>query len=397
MFDFSALLTLFSEKFHHSPTILASAPGRINLAGEHVDYNEGVVLPVAIDRYVYVAAAPTEDETVTILARDLGETVVFRLDQLAQRLDANGKALPSWALYPAGVAWVLQEAGYPIAGMQAVLTGNLPIAAGLGSSAAVEVAFAFTWRALGGWTADPLTLARLCQQAENLYAGVNCGLMDQFASACGVAGHALRFDTRSLEWEPLPLPAGTAIVVADTGLRRSLASIAYNERRAACEQAVSILRQYLPRVKSLRDISSVEFAAYSDFLPPEIRKRAEHVVIEMMRVNQAINCLRRGDARYFGGLMYASHNSLRELYEVSCPEIDSLVEITRKISGCYGARLSGAGFGGCTVNLVEEGQAQAFMRALHQKYKRRTGRQAVVYLCHASQGAVVHQLRVPDS
>ena len=295
---------LFRDQFQRLPAVLARAPGRINLAGEHVDYNEGIVLPAAIDRFVQIAAAPAAGNIVTIRAYDLNETVTFRLDQLDQHVDLNGKPFPAWASYPAGAAWALQEAGYPVAGMQAVFTSDVPIGAGLSSSAAVEVAFAFAWQALGGWQAEALSLAQACQRAENLYVGVQCGLMDQFASACGIAEHILIFDTRSLEWEALPLPHGTAIVVADTGLRRSLAAIAYNERRAACEQAVALLQHYLPKVKSLRDISSVEFAAYSAFLPPEIRKRAEHVVIEMTRVNQAISCLRRGDIQYFGGLMY---------------------------------------------------------------------------------------------
>jgi galactokinase len=386
------LIEIFRDQFQLAPTILARAPGRINLAGEHVDYNEGIVLPAAIDRVVQIAAAPAAGNIVTIRAGDLNETIAFRLDQLDQHVDLDGKPFPAWASYPAGAAWALQEAGYPVVGMQAVLKSDIPIGAGLSSSAAVEVAFAFAWQALGGWQAEPLRMAQACQRAENLYVGVKCGLMDQFASACGIAEHVLIFDTRSLEWEALPLPPGTAIVVADTGLRRSLAAIAYNERRAACEQAVALLQHYLPKMKSLRDISSVEFAAYSAFLPPEIRKRAEHVVIEMARVNQAISCLRRGDIQYFGGLMYASHNSLRDLYEVSCPEINYLVEVSRKLPGCFGARLSGAGFGGCTVNLVEEVQAQEFIAKLKEKYKRHTGQEAAVYYCHASQGASVKTL-----
>jgi galactokinase len=388
----ASLIADFRGQFQLPPALLARAPGRINLAGEHVDYNEGVVLPVAIDRFVQIAAAPAAGSTVAIRAGDLNEIVSFRLDQLAQHVDSAGKPLPAWAAYPAGVAWALQEAGYPVVGMQAVFNSNVPSGAGLSSSAAVEVAFAFAWQALGGWKAERLALAQACQQAENLYVGVKCGLMDQFASACGMAGQVMIFDTRSLDWEALPLPPGTAIVVADTGLRRSLAAIAYNERRAACEQAVLLLQRYLPKVKALRDISSVEFAAYSAFLPPEIRKRAEHVVVEMARVSQAISCLRRGDIQYFGGLMYASHHSLRDLYEVSCPEIDYLVEVTRKLPGCYGARLSGAGFGGCTVNLVEEAQAPEFIQKLKEKYKRHTGKEAAVYLCHASRGAGVQRL-----
>ena len=229
--------------------------------------------------------------------------------------------------------------------------------------------------------------ARLCQRAENEYVGVSSGLMDQFASACGVEGHVLCFDTRSLEWSALQLPPGTAIVIADSGVRRSLTSSAYNDRRAACEQAVELLKKYLPEVQSLRDVSSVELAAYSVYLPPVVAQRAEHVIKEIHRVDQAIIALHKGDARMFGGFMYASHKSLRDLYGVSIPELDYLVEVARALPGIYGARLTGAGFGGCTVNLVEDMQANSFIQGLKHGYREKTGREAPVYLCQASQGA----------
>jgi galactokinase len=234
-----------------------------------------------------------------------------------------------------------------------------------------------------------MSLAKLCQRAENVYVGVNSGLMDQFASAHGVEDHALYFDTRSLEWIPVPLPPGTAIVVADSGVRRSLANSAYNERRAACEQAVELLRSNMPGIHSLRDVSPQEFAAYSTYLPEIVRKRAEHVVKEIARVESAVNALRRQDAHAFGALMFAGHASLRDLYEVSIPELDILVSIARGLPGVIGARLTGAGFGGCTVNLVEEGQATDFIEGLHRAYREQTGNKAQVYLCKASQGAAV--------
>jgi galactokinase len=211
--------------------------------------------------------------------------------------------------------------------------------------------------------------------------------MDQFASACGVEGHVLCFDTRSLEWMPHELPPSTSIIIADSGIRHSLATSDYNDRRAACEQAVKLLRKYLPEIHSLRDVSTVEFAAYSMYLPIEIAKRAEHVVKEIHRVDQAIIALHRGDATMFGGFMFASHKSLRDLYEVSLPELDSLVEIARGLPGIYGARLTGAGFGGCTVNLVEEKNAARFMEGLSESYRNKTGRETKVYLCKASAGA----------
>ncbi len=377
----------FKQKFGRGPTVVTRAPGRVNMLGEHVDYNQGVVLPAAIQLAVSLAAAPARDEMVTLHALDLGKEISFKLGQLDGRCDANGIALPRWALYPAGVAWALRGAGQNLSGLQAVYSSNIPIGSGLSSSAAVEVAFATTWQAISGLPMDKLTLARLCQEAENEYVGVSSGLMDQFASTCGVEDHVLCFDTRSLDWTALKLPPATAIVIADSGVRRSLVSSAYNDRRAACEQAVELLRKHLPDIQSLRDVSTVEFAAYGPFLPAEIARRAEHVVKEIHRVDQAIIALKRGDAMMFGGFMYASHKSLRDLYEVSLPELDSLVEIARSLPGMYGARLTGAGFGGCTVNLVAENQAGQFIQGLQAAYVNKTGREALVYLCKASQGA----------
>jgi galactokinase len=381
------IISFFEQIFKCKPTVKARAPGRVNLLGEHVDYNQGVVLPAAIDRQVSLAAAPTDDGLVTLNALDLQQQVAFRLSDLDRKIDVSGQPLPGWANYPAGVAWALEEAGLALTGMNAMYSSDIPIGAGLSSSAAVEVAFATCWQALSGWKIDKLTLAQYCQRAENEYVGVSSGLMDQFASACGQEGHVLSFDTRSLEWSPLKLPAGTVIVIADSGIRRSLTKSGYNDRRAACEQAVVILKNYLPDIKSLRDVTSVELAAYSTLLPDEIEKRAEHVVKEIHRVEQAIIALQRGDACMFGGFMFASHKSLRDLYEVSLPELDHLVEIARTLPGIYGARLTGAGFGGCTVNLVDERHAPTFMQGLSEGYRQVTGRNASVYLCQASRGA----------
>lgn len=365
------------------------APGRVNLLGEHVDYNDGAVLPAAIDRSVRLAAEPLPGRLVTLHALDLDQQVTFNLDQLEGRQDVHGTPLPSWARYPAGVAWVLEQHGIRLQGMEASFTSNVPMGAGLSSSAAVEVGFAVLWQALGGWELDRLTLARLCQEAENHYVGVNCGLMDQFACANGVAGHALHFDTRTLLWRPVPLPAGAAIIIADSKMRRSLATSAYNERRAACEEAVRLLQAKLPNIRALRDVSPEEFAHVSHQLPATVRKRAQHVVDECARVDEAAQCLENGDAARFGQLMFAGHASLRDLYEVSIPELDALVEIAGSLPGCLGARLSGAGFGGCTVNLVEEAYADQFIAGLIEGYAQRCNKQAEVYLCHASNGAWV--------
>ncbi|HEX9019557.1 MAG TPA: galactokinase [Anaerolineaceae bacterium] len=368
-----------------------TAPGRVNLLGEHVDYNDGFVLPAAIDRDVTIAANPRADRSVHLTALDLNQTTDFDLDHLDEKRDLNGAQLPGWALYAAGVAWVLQKRGFTTQGVDAWFTSNVPIGAGLSSSAAVEVAFATLWRAMGGWQCDQMTLAQMCQQAENQYVGVNCGLMDQFASAHGVAGHALYLDTRSLDWRPVQMPAGVAIVIADSKVRRSLANSAYNERRASCEEAVRLLKPDLPGIRALRDVTPEQFHQLAGKLPMIVRMRAQHVVEECARVETAIKMLEAGDAAGFGQLMYAGHASLRDLYEVSCPELNVLVDTARTLPGCLGARLTGAGFGGCTVNLVEENMATSFIEALKAQYLQATGKHADVYLCHASQGPQIKE------
>jgi galactokinase len=382
----------FQNRFGCSPGFFARAPGRVNLLGEHVDYNDGPVLPSAIDRAVELAAAPNPDGIIHLVALDIGEEVYFRIEQLDGKIALDGSQLPGWALYPAGVAWALKEANLAISGLKVAYRSDVPIGAGLSSSAAVEVGFAALWQVTGGWQIDRIALAQICQRAENAYVGVSCGLMDQFASMCGVEGHALYFDTRSLEWYPVPLPGGTAIVIADSGVRRSLANSAYNDRRAACERAVELLRQYLPNIQSLREVKTIEFAAYKACLPPIIQKRAEHVIKEIARVESAVNALQQQDTQAFGALMFAGHASLRDLYEVSTPELDKLVELARNLPGCWGSRLTGAGFGGCTVNLVQATQAESFVEQLKLGYQQATGGQAQVYLCRASQGVTANEI-----
>ena len=363
------------------------APGRVNLLGEHVDYNEGPVLPAAIDRAVYLAASTTTTNYVELYAPNIGEDVIFSLDNLASKQNLSGDPLPNWAYYPAGVAWAIQESGRQLCGIQAVYISDVPIGAGLSSSAAVEMAFAVTWQTMGGWAADPLTLALLCQKAENLYVGVSCGLMDQFASGHGVRDHALLLDTRSLEWQALPLPTSTTLVIADTGVRRNLASSPYNDRRAACEKAVKILRMDLPNIRSLRDVNPNDFSRLYHSLPLEIRMRAEHVITEIQRVFSGAAALQSGDHDSFGELMFSSHASLRDLYDVSTPELNALVAISRSNPACIGARLTGAGFGGCTVNLIHQDLADNFIQDLSEQYLLNTGKEAEIFVCHASQGA----------
>ena len=366
--------------------IISIAPGRVNLLGEHVDYNGGAVLPVAIDRVVQVAAIPEKDSIVNIHAIDLNEKVAFKLNDLERKTDVSGKPLPGWALFPAGVAWSLRKQGLQVRGVKAAFTSNIPIGAGLSSSAAVEVAFAAMWEAFGGWHLDRLTLAQYCQQAENRYVGVNCGLMDQFASANGIAGSVLSLDTRSLKWEAISLPQNVVVVVADSSVRRSLASSAYNERRQSCRKAVEIFQKSMPKIQFLAEISPAEFNSLAPQLPDAIRKHARHVVEECARVRKAINALKKEDIGAFGQFMVEGHNSLRDLYEVSTPELNALVEVARWLPGCYGSRLTGAGFGGCTVSLVEAGNAERFAVDLKRGYWNATSRMAEVYICRASPG-----------
>ena len=378
--------------FVPNPTHRSTAPGRVNLLGEHVDYNDGMVLPAAIDRAVQVTARPRADRLVALRAEDLNQAVTFSLDQLAAKVDVQGQALPGWAIYPAGVAWALEEKGVRLSGLQASYSSTVPIGAGLSSSAAVEVAFGALWQQLSGWPGSRMDLARLCQRAENAYVGVNCGLMDQFASAHGMAEHALYFDTRSLEFRPVPLPAGTAIIIANTGVHHSLASSGYNERRASCEQAVALLKPHLPGMRALRDVTPAEFGRLAHLLPEVVARRAQHVVEECARMETAVTVLEAGDADGFGRLMLAGHASLRDLYEVSCPELDVLVDAAKVLPGCYGARMTGGGFGGCTVNLVANDQVTGFIASLSSAYQAATQRKAEIYPCHASQGVHVEQI-----
>ena len=377
----------FTQSFHAEPSFITRAPGRVNLLGEHVDYNDGWVLPAAIDRAAYVAVGECPSPLVSLTAADLDDGTTFRVTDLDSKIDVIGKPLKSWARYPAGVAWALKERGLAVNGMDAVLTSDVPRGAGLSSSAAVEVAFAVAWQRLGGWSLPPMDVARTCQRAENQYVGVNSGLMDQFASACGRAGHALLLDCRTLAWEPVSLPDGIAIVVADTLVRRELGKSEYNVRRAQCEEAVRILAPVLPGVTALRDVSVEDFNRHAHLLPEVVAKRARHVVEECARTRAAVEILRAGHAEEFGALMNDCHASLRDLYEVSCPELDAMVEAAQKIEGCYGARLTGAGFGGCTVNLVAAAAAADFKHALAAAYEKATGEKAEIYVCRSTDGA----------
>ena len=332
---------IFQQTFDSEPAFIIRAPGRVNLLGEHVDYNDGFVLPAAIDRAVWVACSPSAARHSTLRAVDLDESISFSSETIPTKTDVNGKPLPHWAKYPAGVMWALNESGYETPAINAVFTSDVPRGSGLSSSAAVELGFGSAWQAAGKFEASAMTRARLGQRAENQYVGVNCGIMDQFASACGKRDHALYLDCRSLEWQTIPLPNDVAIVIADTAVPRSLSDSAYNERRSACEEAARLLG-----AKSLRDVRVDDFHRNKNRLPEMIARRAQHVVEEIQRTQQAVFLLQQNNVKAFGRLMNECHDSLRDLYEVSCPELDVMVNIARELDGCYGARLTGAGFGG---------------------------------------------------
>jgi len=375
---------IFQQTFDSEPAFIIRAPGRVNLLGEHVDYNNGFVLPAAIDRAVWVACSPATAPHSTVVAVDLDERISFSSATIPTKTDVSGKPLPHWAKYPAGVMWALNEASYKTPAINAVFTSDVPRGSGLSSSAAVEMGFGSAWQAAAGFEASAMMRARLGQRAENQYVGVNCGIMDQFASACGKRDHALYLDCRSLEWQTIPLPNDVAIVIADTAVPRSLSDSAYNERRLACEEAARLLG-----AKSLRDVPTDEFHRNKNRLPEMIARRAQHVVEEIQRTEQSVFLLQQDNVKAFGRLMNECHNSLRDLYEVSCPELDVMVNIARELDGCYGARLTGAGFGGCTVNLVAQSAAETFAQELARRYALETNKEPRVYICHADDGAGV--------
>jgi galactokinase len=366
---------------------LVRAPGRVNLIGEHTDYNDGFVLPIAIDRAVTIEVLPTDERRVEVTLAATGETDGFELDAIGPR---TGR----WIDYVAGTAWAMAEAGFPLGGFRGELTSDLPQGSGLSSSAALELASALALSGGGQPPIDRMALARMAQRAENDYVGVASGLMDQFASAFGEPDAGLLLDCRSLEHRAIPMALEeVAIVVIDSGSPRRLDASAYNERRAQCEAAVAAIATQEPRVRSLRDVTPALLDACSDVLDPVLEKRARHVVEENQRVLLAVSAIEAGEMAELGRLFDASHASLRDLYEVSSPELDTLVEIAGSVPGVLGARLTGAGFGGCTVNLVQREAVGDLVGAVEARYPARTGRTARTFEVRPSRGAEVLDAR----
>ena len=368
--------TQFEAAFGAAPAYIVRAPGRVNLIGEHTDYNDGFVFPMAIDRATWIALRPRNDKRVLAISLDMEDRREFTLDDL-RRPRQN-----QWIDYLIGVAWALQERGYTLRGWEGVVAGDVPIGSGLSSSAALELAAARAFHAVSGFQWDAAAIALACQAAENNWLGVNCGIMDQMISAAGVKDRALLIDCRSLETDSAPLPPGTAVVILDTGTRRGLVDSAYNERRAQCEAAA---RHF--GLAALRDIDHETFKARAHELDALSRARARHVITENARMLRARDAMDAGDADSLGQLMIESHISLRDDFEVSSPALDAIVDCANADGACYGARMTGAGFGGCAVALVDAAEAAGFVERVQTGYRAATGKQPVLYITQASRGA----------
>lgn len=379
-----ALRTRLGVAASASKGLAARAPGRVNLIGEHTDYNDGFVFPMAIDREIVLVGQRREDEVVRLYSLDYDQESQFTLSRVEK-----GPQAP-WSDYVRGVVDVLQKAGYRLGGFDAVITGDVPQGSGLSSSAALEVAAITLLDGLFGLGIEPPEKARLGQRAENEFVGVACGIMDQFISAAGKAGHGLFLDCRTLAYEHVPLHLEDArVVVVNTNKRRGLVDSEYNARRRECEEGAAFFAARIPGVKALRDVTMEQFAAYESELPEPIRRRSRHVVSECQRVLDSVEALKAGDLERFGQLMNQSHISLRDDFEVSCRELDVIVEIAWKTPGVYGARMTGAGFGGCAVALVHKDQVEALSAAIRETYPEETGLTPDIYVFSAVDGASV--------
>ena len=366
---------------HNRETRIFRAPGRVNLIGEHTDYNDGFVMPVALDFSTWATVSPLDSRKLQIFSENFDEEVEVDLDD--QNLAARGH----WSDYPIGVAVILERAGHRLRGAKLRLRGEVPIGSGLSSSAAVEVATACALVANSGLHIDERELARLCQRAENEFVGARVGIMDQFVSLFGQAHKALLLDCRSLEFRLLPLPDNVRLIICNTMVKHELASSAYNERRAQCEAGVNHLREFYPSVTALRDVTLEQLEQHRAGLAEVVYRRCRHVITENARVLAAGEALEQGDLERFGELMAESHVSLRDDYEVSSEELDLMVELAQRIDGLYGARMTGGGFGGCTVNLVRTEKTEEFRARVAESYERVTKIKPEIYITTPANGA----------
>ena len=374
------LLTSFRARFGTSASVYR-APGRVNLIGEHTDYNGGLVMPAALGFSCWVAIAPREDRNLILYSENYSEAYEADLDELGDRGSGH------WADYPLGVAWALRDAGYRLRGANLYIAGNVPQGAGLSSSAAIEVSTGYALLSAANHAIDRTKLALLCQRAENEFVGARVGIMDQFVSCHGRAGHVLLIDCRSLEFRPLRLPARVRLVICNTMVKHKLQASEYNVRRAECEEAVRKLSEALPGISSLRDVSPEQLVENKNLLSETLYRRCRHVISENKRVRMVAELFGAGKTEGLREVMAASHESLRDDYEVSCRELDAMVEIAGRQQGVYGARMTGGGFGGCTINFVDAEQAGEFQRRVSAEYEAAIGLRPDIYICEASQGA----------
>ena len=374
-------LTSAFQKLYQGQPRIYRAPGRVNLIGEHTDYNEGFVMPGAINFSTFVAITKRDDRIVKIHSDIFNEKAEIDLAKGA----ARGRM--HWSDYPLGVAIKLKEAGHNISGANLFVHGEVPLGSGLSSSAAIEVSTGLALLDIAGVKIDRLELAKICQKAENEFVGARTGLMDQFIACFGKADHAVMLDCRSLESRALPVPDDVKLVVCNTMVKHELASSEYNVRREQCEEGARILSQHLPKVTSLRDVTPDDVERFRAELGEVVFKRCLHVTTENERVLKAADALRDRDLKTFGRLMYESHQSLRDDYEVSCKELDVMVDLAKPIKGVFGARMTGGGFGGCTINLVAFDAVDEFTQTIKSGYAQAFGQDPEVYVCSAADGA----------
>lgn len=373
---------VFEREFHAPPKIFR-APGRVNLIGEHTDYNDGFVLPSAIGFYAHVAVAPRGDDKLLLKSTAYAGQFEFPVARLPERKQ------DAWCDYVLGVAHQLKRTGIPLSGANLLLHSEVPVGSGLSSSAALEVASALALQSLSGKTLPLKQIAKLCQSAENEFVGAHVGIMDQFVSCFGKEGHAVLIDCRSLDFQLVPIPPAVDFVICNTMVKHELSGGEYNERRAQCEEGVRILSKFYPGIKALRDVSAEQLTKHESDLPAIVYRRCLHVVRENARTLDAVKCFASGDLDRVGQLMRASHESLRDLYEVSCVELDAMVESAQGLAGFIGGRMTGGGFGGCTINLVEHTSSQTFAKEVASRYKAKTGISPDIFVCSAANGAGV--------
>jgi galactokinase len=378
-----SLTSAFSAQFGDSDRLqVLMAPGRVNLLGEHTDHNDGFVLPMTVDRGLYVAARSRQDERIRVYSRRFDESIDYALSQ------PPGTEPGDWRCYVVGVVEELRQRGYLDHGIEAVIDGDLELGAGLSSSAALEVAMAMMLEQLGGFEIGAVETAKLCQTVEHEYAEVLCGIMDQFASRLGRDGHAFYLDCRSLEYRHVPLELGNyRVVIVASGVSRALAASGYNDRRADCRRALDHFKTVDPGIDALRDVTPVLLEGQKRSLDEASYRRCRHVINENRRVQQAIECLEDGDLPAFGKLVSASHQSLRDDYEVSCPELDWLVDTANASDGVLGSRMTGAGFGGCMVSLVHELAIAQLSQRIGSGYPDRFGLEARVSVIESNLAA----------